>query len=197
MTRMSRYSTLCELAGVDATDWRAAAAGLPAIDSISLVPVLLPHELSGANTTPRTSLVLATEPTDGFRNGSTVGGFLQQESDGSLWKIILGTWDQATWVGKAFPNQTTNWVPQDFVANCSSSTSDKRACLFRVDEAGDPTEHHDLGAEPLQQDRITSLIAKVVAASQTAFNPWRGKLDPRACAVATGQYRGYWGPFAQ
>ena len=35
------YRTFSEFAGIDATDWRAAAANLPPIDSHSLVGVLI------------------------------------------------------------------------------------------------------------------------------------------------------------
>lgn len=49
-----RYATFCALAGVDPTDTRAAAAGLPPIDSLNLWPLI-----SGANpTSPRSEVVL-------------------------------------------------------------------------------------------------------------------------------------------
>lgn len=49
-----RYATFSALAGVDPTDEKAAAAGLPPIDSLNLWPLI-----SGANTTsPRTEVVL-------------------------------------------------------------------------------------------------------------------------------------------
>jgi arylsulfatase B len=51
---LCRYATFCALAGVDPTDTRAAAAGLPPIDSLNLWPLL-----SGANpTSPRTEVIL-------------------------------------------------------------------------------------------------------------------------------------------
>eukprot|EP01043_Picozoa_sp_COSAG02_P020062 COSAG02_NODE_981_length_15488_cov_27.585093_9_plen_93_part_00 len=55
------YGTFSELAGIDPTDWRAKAAHLPAVDSHSMVPVILgtgsstrlevpiSHDMSGAN----------------------------------------------------------------------------------------------------------------------------------------------------
>ena len=36
-----RYATFCALAGVDPTDQRAAATGLPPIDSIDMTEVLI------------------------------------------------------------------------------------------------------------------------------------------------------------
>ena len=54
---LSRYGTFSELAGIDPTDWRAAAAGLPPIDSHSLVPVLM-----GTGKSLRTEVPVGTEP---------------------------------------------------------------------------------------------------------------------------------------
>ena len=48
----TRYTTFCGLAGVDPTDERAAAAGLPPVDGHDLWPLI-----SGANaTSPRTEV---------------------------------------------------------------------------------------------------------------------------------------------
>lgn len=52
------YATFAVLAGVDPTDHRAAAAGLPPIDSVDLSPVLL----GKAGAYPRTLFVIGTEP---------------------------------------------------------------------------------------------------------------------------------------
>ena len=52
------YGTLCALAGVDPYDARAAAAGLPAVDSHDLSRVLVGTNL----TSPRTELPLGTDP---------------------------------------------------------------------------------------------------------------------------------------
>ena len=49
--------TFAELAGIDPTDWRAAAAGLPPVDSHSLAPVLL-----GKGPSTRTEIPIGTEP---------------------------------------------------------------------------------------------------------------------------------------
>ena len=126
----SWYSTFCEIAGIDPTDHRAALAGLPPIDSISLVPVLR-GEVSSSVTAGkrRLSLALGSEPTDGFKNGSTVAGWIAEEEEdddddkggqgGAIFKLILGSWDQSTWVGPHFPNSSTNFEPADFVEHCT------------------------------------------------------------------------------
>ena len=52
-----RYGTFSELAGIDPTDWRAAAADLPPVDSHSLVPVLM-----GTGQSTRKEIPIGTEP---------------------------------------------------------------------------------------------------------------------------------------
>jgi hypothetical protein len=91
------YSTFAEFAGIDPTDHRAAAAGLPAIDSHSMVSVLL-----GINmTSPRTEIPLGTQlcgtigklfskgacwfPPGGKRHNYTVNGVISGQ-----WKALVG-----------------------------------------------------------------------------------------------------------
>ena len=114
-------ATFCALAGVDATDHRAAAAQLPPIDSISMVPVLL--GTPGAR--PRLSLPIGAEPRlsnlstappcasltqpkvyDGSLeagqglpearqgNCSSVVGLIVDEGEDGLWKLITGDENQ-------------------------------------------------------------------------------------------------------
>ncbi len=59
MVRNARYATLAELAGANATDARAAAAGLPPIDSLSLWTLLSDPTAPGA-ASPRTEVPLST-----------------------------------------------------------------------------------------------------------------------------------------
>eukprot|EP01043_Picozoa_sp_COSAG02_P082824 COSAG02_NODE_20969_length_808_cov_0.705219_1_plen_153_part_00 len=118
----SWYATFCAIAGVDATDHRAALAGLPPVDSISLLPVLL--SIGGGNDGElpprrRLSLALGSEPTDGHKNGTTVAGWIAEEESGAIFKLLLGSWDQSTWVGPHFPNASTNFEPYDYVDNCT------------------------------------------------------------------------------
>ena len=133
LTVCSWYGTFCAIAGVDSFDERAALAGLPSIDSISLLPVLLGqtndnNRINAASNTRRRSLALGSEPTDGFKNGSTVAGWIVEEEDGSMYKLILGKWDQSTWVGPHFPNASTDFEPSYFVENCTIGT--KIGCLL-------------------------------------------------------------------
>ena len=58
VTAWDWYHTFASLAGVDATDHRAAQAGLPPIDSHDMTPVLLGSNL----TSPRSEMPIGTEP---------------------------------------------------------------------------------------------------------------------------------------
>jgi len=76
-------ATFCALAGVDPTDKRAAAAGLPPIDSLDQWPYL-----SGSNkTSPRTEVWLgADSPVGGEQDAAFVQGLIT--SDGG-WKLLI------------------------------------------------------------------------------------------------------------
>jgi len=41
------------------------------------------------------------------------------------------------------------------------------------------------------------MYRKLNEAEKTAFNPIRGGVDPVACQVGLGKYKGFWGPFIQ
>ena len=121
------YGTFSELAGIDPTDHRAAAAGLPPIDSHSLVPVLM-----GTGQSTRKEIPIGTEPrlmkmyslcSIGHflschsshcystktlvwlsRYGqegqvSTIQGVIQEDADGKLWKLLIGTVGMTGWQG--------------------------------------------------------------------------------------------------
>lgn len=141
------YGTLCDLAGVVPTDHRAAKAGLPPIDSVSLAPVLLGHTTSlsvaasdsdataavgrtaaaaaaaastASTSSTRMTIALGTEPTDGFPLGKTVGGFIRTDELGKHWKIMVGPHHAACWTGPHFPNRTTNFEVQDYIVRSAS-----------------------------------------------------------------------------
>ena len=85
------------------TDVRAQAAGLPPVDSISLVPVLL-----GTGPSQRRMIPISTEPRPlplyGHTNQiSTLQGIIAEGSDGKLWKLLLGTVEMAQWTGPHYP----------------------------------------------------------------------------------------------
>ena len=101
------------------TDVRAQAAGLPPVDSISLVPVLL-----GTGPSQRKLIPISTEPRPlplyGHTNQiSTLQGIIAEGSDGKLWKLLLGTVEMAQWTGPHYPcvqvRRALPAVPDPFV----------------------------------------------------------------------------------
>ena len=218
------YTTLSSLAQIDPTDHRAAAAGLPPIDSISLVDVLLGTTSDGVdveagrNNTQgipggidkqmsrgvqrRQTLLLGTEPTDGFPLGATVGGMISIDpSSGAMWKLLLGPQKQSCWTGPRFPNASTqahgcNAIEQCTVGNSSAenNSNNKLGCLFRLDI--DPEERTDLGALNEYRSRAAQMQAAILKARESAYNPRRGHTDQRACEAALAR-GGFWGPFVQ
>ena len=96
--------TFSELAGIDPTDWRAAAADLPPVDSHSLVPVLM-----GTGESTRKEIPIGTEPRIMKLYGhegqvSTIQGVIQEDESGKLWKLVIGT------VG----SESSNYLPHPF-----------------------------------------------------------------------------------
>mmetsp|Transcript_87108 Transcript_87108/g.174016 ORF Transcript_87108/g.174016 Transcript_87108/m.174016 type:complete len:126 (+) Transcript_87108:1379-1756(+) len=106
--------------------------------------------------------------------GYMLGGF----------KLLEGHVRQAGWPGKLHPNSTS--PPWDSFADILDCTE---GCLFDV--INDPSERYDLSR--IMPDLLTALKGKLRAAEARWFNPDRGALDPRACAIANAT--GHWQPF--
>ena len=51
------------------------------------------------------------------------------------------------------------------------------------------------GLMPIDVDLSVLGTARLVELNRTNYNPVRGTAQPAACAKATGQYRGFWGPW--
>ena len=162
------YITFCDLAGVSAVDARAAAANLPPIDSLSMVPVLL-----GTGVSPRRSLPLGTEPRRSslFPGGTTVNGLIEEDADGKLWKLLTGPIWESGWAGPQYPNRTTNTncfdhpkgpvtSPGSCIQDCGNGT-----CLFELID--DPTEHQNLAASPGLKGRVDAMLEKIHAVKAT------------------------------
>lgn len=208
-----RYATFAELAGVDPTDHRAALAGLPPIDSVSMVPVIFgktvqnrprmelaigteprPSNLSTAPpcasiSLPRTyddSLHGAALPSAREGNCSSVIGLIVDEGDDGLWKLITGDEKQYVWTGPHYPNSSTDFNSQDpvYTKHCGNT-----GCLFNLE--ADPFEKEDLAwAFP---EKAQQMVARIEELERSAFNPDRGTTDPRACEAALGRWQGFWG----
>ena len=190
------YRTFASLAGADATDHRAAAAGLPPVDSLDMWPML-----SGANaTSPRAQLEIGsnTGGEHGRTSGNTtVGGVLVPP-----YKIVLGdgppgtpgmdngTIDMATWTGPQSPNNSQVPAPATFTQTCGRTP--ETGCLYDV--YADPNEHVNLAqAKP---DVFAALLAKVDELQAGVYSPYRGSnKNEDACAFCLASYDGFWGPF--
>lgn len=170
------YATVAALAGVDPTDHRAAAANLPPIDSLNLVPYLM----GAADASPRSSIHL------------DLNAAVARLADGKLWKIIVGVEPQGCWSGPLSPNASSGEV--GFGPRCIGGDVDCGAgCLF--DLRGDPTERADVAANnPETLQEMQALLAEF---NLHIFNPTRSGGDPNLAvraAVSRGGYLGPWLP---
>ena len=77
-------------------DLRAAAANLPPLDSISMVPVIL-----GTGKGSRNEILLGTEPRKSalYPAGTTINGLLSEDEEGNLWKLLTGGILESGWTG--------------------------------------------------------------------------------------------------
>ena len=168
------YATYAALAGVDPTDHRAKAAGLPPIDSHNLWPLL-----SGqTKVSPRTELAIG--------DVNQVGGLIT--ADG--FKLLLGTLTEAGWTGPVYPNTSSTWDADRARMTCNATAP--TGCLFDIFGA-DPGEHVNLAAR--QPARWEKMMARLLQINTTFFAPDRGAKDPAACAAAINDYGGWWGPW--
>ena len=175
------YATLAEIAGAPATDPRAAAAGLPPPDSVSVWG----YVTRNGTRSPRSELVLGDT---GFKASTQATGVIAEDAAGRLWKLLVGNVTQYGWQGPSFPNASTaSWDGDKTAKDCGEA-----GCLFEL--SGDPTEHADLAATAPEQLKWLQLQLKQHGAG--LFDPDRGGPDPAACATALGRWDGIWGPFA-
>ena len=166
------FATFAGLAGVDPTDHKANAAGLPPTDSIDLWPLL-----SGrTSASPRTELAIGSP--------NAVGGLIN-----ASYKLLLGTYTQAGWTGPQFPNTSSSWDPNQSKETCGPSP--QTGCLF--DLLADPTEHINLAA--VKPELFRAMMHRLTEINATLFAPDRGTPDPAACVVALGTYGDFWGPW--
>lgn len=166
------YSTYAAIAGVDPTDRRAAAVGLPPIDSVNQWPLI-----SGTNTTaPRTEIALGdTTAVNPNGDGDTLVGGVMQVRNGTTYKLILGTpgklyiIDQDTVTGPLWPNSSSHLVPTTHSRTCGRKA--ERGCLFDV--IADPLEEHNLGEK--MPGLFASMLARIDELQKTVYSPKRGR----------------------
>jgi arylsulfatase B len=175
------YGSILGLYGLDPFDKKAAAAGLPPVDSLDVWPVI-----SGANSSsPRTEVPVREDV------------LLQFAADGSeAWKLINGNVaGGAGWMSPLYPNSTSpKNDPFSQGLDCS-----KKACLFEV--VSDPGEHNDVADE--NPDIVSSMAARIAQLAKGFFsNSDKGTAAcPKnvtgdcMCWMAINKYGGYLGPW--
>ena len=174
------YATFCALAGVDKTDTRAAAAGLPPVDSVDLWPLI-----SGANATSPHSEIVLGMPTIASGNSygdASIGVQAVIQPDG--YKLLIGHVHQNIWTSWTYPNRSTSWDNAGFT-DCSAG------CLYNI--FADETEHVELSAQ--MPAKVAELRARIAYHNATMFRPDRGSDDNAGCRAALNEYHGFWGPF--
>ncbi len=153
------YATFCGLAGVDTYDERAAVAGLPAVDSIDMWPLL-----SGA---------------PGARGRS--------EIHISPVTLILGNYKLLTGAdsGSVNTHQQPDFVPFDSylpgygvaaLVNSELHRNCSAGCLFDI--RNDPSERVDIASS--HPHLVSKLRARLHSLNKSLFNPRRGTFNDRS-----------------
>jgi arylsulfatase B len=178
------YATFCALAGVDPTDHRAAAAGLPPIDSLDLSAVLL-----GKNSTsPRTEIIIGSSDTNDHSGNTIVAGVI----DAQGWKLLIGSVDPAFFQGPIFPNKSTSQQPHLVCGDPDGTGASKGpGCLFNVLE--DPTESQDVAST--NAAKVRELRTRITELQKTVYNPDRGSNDREMCLTGLSRWKGFLGPW--
>jgi hypothetical protein len=183
--RPLQYATFCELAGQNATDPTATAAGLPPLDSLSMVAYLRGDRA----TSPRSELQVDSNVL--LQAGGTDGG---DDAAHTIFKLFgsnfpstpQGSTGWACFPGPHYPNGTD--------PSCHSGGDCDRelgGCLFEL--VSDDGEHVDRAAsEPAV---MKAMVTRLGVLQSTLFAPDRGSKDPRACEVAQQKWGGFYGPF--
>jgi arylsulfatase I/J len=174
------YVTLATLAGLPfPTDERAAAAGLPPLDSADAWPALF----GGAAPYTHAEIPLSSRALLDSTNGL---------------KLVLDTQNPSGWQGVRYPNATSNAHNPNVGLDCSAG------CLFNV--SADPRETTDLGeAQPAAR---ASMVARLAELSKGFFNNSDVGVDscppgvlkdglPCACWWAKNKRGGVLGPYQE
>jgi arylsulfatase A-like enzyme len=192
------YATFVEgIAGMDPTDHRAAAAGLPPIDSVNHWDFLV----GKVATSPRAEIPLgsctAAPDQDAFCQSeghqqtivNAVVTYVGDGADRQLWKLLIGRVPLAGWTGPKYPNGTGAETP---TVSCGMPPEGS-GCLYNLSD--DPTEHNNLADVAAHNTIKMHLFAKIQQHNATAFSPDRGPVDPAACTAARQKFGGFWGPW--
>jgi len=177
------YATFAALAGADAVDHRAAAAGLPPVEGFNVWPYLS----GAAPASPRAEVWLgADSPRGGAKEQPFVQGLIR--ADG--YKLLYDVVDMDVWTGALYPNETTAAHPWSN-AGRDCGTAAAPTCLFNV--IADPAEHENLAAA--HPGIVAAMAARVAELNSGVFFPDRGDASAAACANSHAVWGGFVGPF--
>ena len=171
------WATLSTLTGQTVDDPKAAAAGLPAPDSLNMWPML-----TGATTTsPRDTLVLRSVP--GSDEGAVIKTMkLPGSAVSARFKLVTGA--QGGYFGGQYAPNNTKAV------NLPACVS---GCLFNLDL--DPTEHVDLSTDPRYAATLAALQAELQNASVTYYQSPGSEAASHNATLWAEAHGGFWGPW--
>ena len=168
------YATVAALAGVDPTDQRAAAANLPPIDSLDLVPYLM----GAVDASPRSAIHL------------DLNAAVARLADGRLWKLIVGVEPKGCWSGPLSPNASS--AAPGLYPDCIGGDVDcGEGCLF--DLLLDPAETNNVAAD--NPETLQGMRALLAEFNLHIFNPTRTGGDANLAVSAAVGWGGYVGPW--
>jgi len=173
------YATFSAIAGVDATDQKAADAELPPVDGVDQSNLLLRDAASGSG------------------NRTEIHHSVRALTRGK-WKLITGGLMDCLFASEWHPCHPngTRFVPfsawlngygAEAIANDFALKDCGVGCLFDI--RGDPNEHRDVAKEfPAVVRDMKERLAEL---NKGVFLPDRGSHDERACH----RWDGFYGPF--
>jgi arylsulfatase B len=178
------YTTFCSLAGVDPTDARAAAAGLPPVEGLDMSAMLLANASS-----PRTEIVIGSSDGSDHEGNTYVAGIISDDG----WKLIIApSIDPAFYQGPVFPNTSTTAQPHLKCGDPAGIGAAKGpGCLFNV--LSDPYELDDRAA--VNTAKVAQLRARIAALQKTVYSPNRGPHDKTMCTAGINRHGGFLGPW--
>ena len=181
-------ATFAHIAGVDPTDHVAAAAGLPAIDSLNMWPYL-----SGETSdSPRDEIPLAIDFSLAGRVNRTIPPLLRPyiQNISALisgeYKLLYGLQVQSFWQAPVFPNASS--APYGVLGKHTHICAP--ACLYNVRD--DPTEQHNLVLEhPLVVERLLKRVKEL----QKTHYFRKSDIDFPGCNEALVRNGNFFGPW--
>jgi len=169
------YATLCEVAGLNATDNRAAEAGLPPIDSVSQWPLLSGQQSAPVRSEMHISAAAYIEGSYKILIGNTMPKSVSHVKPGEV--PFAGYWP--------------GYGVKAAVDSVIKKKQCGQGCLYNI--ITDPYEENDI-ADQYPQVR-SRLMGTLLDLNKGIFRPDRGSENETACEVGRDRWGGFYGPF--